>query len=107
MENTKENIISDDELDLISGGVIGKPRRPQTTQADWSMPENYAINGVTYQEAVMKMSELASTNPYSAIDYANQILFPHTGWRNILTQGVQQTTFDMYTYHYRNNYAGM
>ena len=37
MENTKKNIISDDELDLISGGVIGKPRRPQTTQADWSM----------------------------------------------------------------------
>ena len=56
MENTKKNIISDDELDLISGGVIGKPRRPQTTQADWSMPENYAINGVTYQEALMKMN---------------------------------------------------
>ena len=61
MENTKKSIISDDELDLISGGVRGKPRRPQTTQADWSMPENYAINGVTYQEALMKRLFLAKT----------------------------------------------
>ena len=102
MEKNKKNILSDDKLDSVAGGRARKGW-PTNNPYDWAMPENYAINGVTYQEAVMKMSELASTNPYSAIDYANQILFPHTGWRNILTQGVQQTTFDMYTYHYRNN----
>lgn len=103
MENTKKNIISDDELDLISGGVIGKPRRPQTTQADWSMPENYAINGVTYQEALMKMNELAIVSPQSAINYANEVLFPHEGWRHIYSQGVESTTREMFNYHYRNN----
>jgi DNA/RNA endonuclease G (NUC1) len=103
MENIKKNIISDDELNLISGGVIGRPRRPQTTQDNWSMPEDYAINGVTYQEAVIKMKELAIVSPQSAINYANEVLFPHEGWRHIYSQGVESTTREMFNYHYRNN----
>jgi hypothetical protein len=103
MENTKKNIISDDELNLITGGVRGKPRRPQTTQADSSMPENYAINGVTYQEALMKMNERGVVRPQSAINYANEVLFPHEGWRHIYSQGVESTTREMFNYHYRNN----
>ena len=103
MDKNKKNILSENELDFIAGGRSrprpGKPYNPD----DWAMPDNYAINGITYQEAVMKMRELGVSNPYAAIDYANQILFPHSGWGNILSQGIEQTTLDMYTYHYHNN----
>lgn len=103
MDKNKKNILSENELDFITGGRSrprpGKPDNPD----DWAMPDNYAINGITYQEAVMNMHAIGTSNPYAAIDYANQILFPHSGWRNILTQGIEQTTFDMYTYHYHNN----
>ena len=51
----------------------------------------------------MKMNELAVVSPQSAINYANEVLFPHEGWRHIYSQGVESTTREMFNYHYRNN----
>ena len=105
MENNKKNILDDEALKAISGGVrLSRPRPGNTHNTDdWAMPENYAINGISYQEALAKMSELAAISKQSAIDYANTMLFPHQGWQHIYNEGVEYTVSEMFTYHYRNN----
>ena len=50
MEKNKKNILSDDKLDSVAGGRAKKGWSTNNPY-DWAMPENYAINGVTYQEA--------------------------------------------------------
>ena len=85
-------------MKIVSGKA--KPRKPISDNL--TTPDIYAINGITYLQAIEMLNIIKQRHVEEAIQYGNDVIVPDEKWSLLSVISVEDVVDKIYHEHWRH-----